>query len=142
RRSRTRASPAFLSIALSTVGPSRDYSSGSPHAASERWPIERTERGHICRVVASTDSGAPVPLDPHEAEYRARLQSALGSDYALAGLIGLGGMGAVYVARDRKLDRDVAVKTLRADVFPSRLVIERFEREAKALAKLRHPNIL
>ena len=55
--------------------------------------------------------------------------------------IGAGGMGEVYRARDMKLNRDVALKVL-PDAFardPDRLA--RFEREAKALASLNHPNI-
>ena len=71
-----------------------------------------------------------------------RTGDVAGGRFEVERLAGKGGMGAVYVARDRRIERDVAVKTLRADVFPSRFVIERFQREAKALAKLRHPNIL
>ena len=61
--------------------------------------------------------------------------------YAVVGLIGQGGMGEVYQARDTKLDRDVALKVL-PEAFtsdPDRLA--RFEREAKVLASLNHPNI-
>ena len=62
--------------------------------------------------------------------------------YEVIGLLGAGGMGEVYRARDAKLDRDVAVKIL-AEGFaadPDRLA--RFEGEAKAVAALSHPNIL
>jgi eukaryotic-like serine/threonine-protein kinase len=62
--------------------------------------------------------------------------------YEVIGLLGEGGMGEVYRARDTKLDRDVAVKIL-AEGFaadPDRLA--RFEGEAKAVAALSHPNIL
>ena len=61
--------------------------------------------------------------------------------YKVTALIGSGGMGEVYQARDTKLDRDVALKVL-PDAFtsdPDRLA--RFEREAKVLASLNHPNI-
>ena len=61
--------------------------------------------------------------------------------YTVSGLIGQGGMGEVYQARDTKLDRDVALKVL-PEAFtsdPDRLA--RFEREAKILASLNHPNI-
>ena len=64
----------------------------------------------------------------------------LGS-YEVTAEIGRGGMGEVYQARDTKLDRDVALKVL-PDAFtsdPDRLA--RFEREAKVLASLNHPNI-
>lgn len=80
--------------------------------------------------------------DANELEYRERLQRALGPDFTLGDLIGRGGFGSVYAAVDRKLDREVAVKALRHDLFPTPLVLERFEREAKAVARLRHANIL
>jgi serine/threonine protein kinase len=66
--------------------------------------------------------------------------TALGS-YTVTAKIGEGGMGEVYRARDTKLDRDVALKVL-PEAFtadPDRL--GRFEREAKVLASLNHPNI-
>ena len=61
--------------------------------------------------------------------------------YSVTAKIGQGGMGEVYQARDTKLDRDVALKVL-PEAFtsdPDRLA--RFEREAKVLASLSHPNI-
>ncbi len=61
--------------------------------------------------------------------------------YEVSAKIGEGGMGEVYQARDMKLDRDVALKVL-PEAFtadPDRLA--RFEREAKVLASLNHPNI-
>jgi serine/threonine protein kinase len=61
--------------------------------------------------------------------------------YEIVSALGAGGMGEVYRARDTKLDRDVAIKIL-PELFthdPDRLA--RFEREAKTLASLNHPNI-
>lgn len=57
-------------------------------------------------------------------------------------LLGQGGMGAVYKARQKGLDRDVALKILPPDAGGNASFAERFSREAKALAKLSHPNIV
>ncbi len=57
-------------------------------------------------------------------------------------LIGRGGMGAVYKARQRELDRLVALKILPPDIGQDGAFAERFAREAKALARLNHPGIV
>ncbi|MBA4148130.1 MAG: serine/threonine protein kinase [Verrucomicrobia bacterium] len=57
-------------------------------------------------------------------------------------LLGRGGMGAVYKARQKRLDRIVALKILPPDIGNQASFAERFTREAKALAKLNHPNIV
>ena len=56
-------------------------------------------------------------------------------------IIGKGGMGVVYLARDTKLDRSVAVKSMPAELQASSTAQARFQREAKLLASLNHPNI-
>jgi TolB-like protein/Tfp pilus assembly protein PilF len=62
--------------------------------------------------------------------------------YEIQSLIGAGGMGEVYRARDTRLDRDVALKVLHADVAANPARLERFQREAKTVASLNHPNIV
>jgi serine/threonine protein kinase len=64
----------------------------------------------------------------------------LGS-YQVLRLLGRGGMGEVYQARDLKLGREVALKVLRSDLPPSADRAARFEREARLLASLNHPHI-
>jgi Tol biopolymer transport system component len=61
--------------------------------------------------------------------------------YEILAPIGAGGMGEVYRARDIKLDREVAVKVLPAALAQDSERLSRFEREAKVLASLNHPNI-
>ncbi len=62
--------------------------------------------------------------------------------YKIVELIGSGGMGSVYRARDTKLDRNIALKVLSPDSARDRECRQRFDREAKAVAALKHPNII
>src|SRR6202022_4591960 len=64
----------------------------------------------------------------------------LGS-YEVVAQIGAGGMGEVYQAHDTKLGRDVAIKVLPADFINDVERLARFQREARMLAALNHPNI-
>src|SRR3954447_10582106 len=61
--------------------------------------------------------------------------------YEVVSLLGAGGMGEVYRARDTRLSRDVAIKVLPAAFGLDIDRIARFEREARTLASLNHPNI-
>jgi Tol biopolymer transport system component len=61
--------------------------------------------------------------------------------YQVLALVGAGGMGAVWKAKDTRLDREVAIKTLPQGFDQHRDSLARFEREAKLLASLNHPNI-
>jgi hypothetical protein len=62
--------------------------------------------------------------------------------YEILSPLGAGGMGEVYRARDPRLGRDVAIKVVLSSAADDPLVQERFEREARAVAALAHPNIL
>lgn len=65
--------------------------------------------------------------------------------YEILEELGEGGMAVVYRANDSRLDRDVAIKVIRKGAFPADhidRILKRFEREAKALARLSHPNIM
>src|SRR5437763_12837975 len=61
--------------------------------------------------------------------------------YEIVALLGAGGMGEVYRARDTRLDRVVAIKVLPAQLASDPQFRERFDREARAIASLTHPHI-
>lgn len=70
------------------------------------------------------------------------LALALGAKYEVKRLVGSGGFAEVYEVWDKDLERRLAVKVLRPDVAWTSGMIERFQRETRAAAKLEHPNIL
>ena len=69
-------------------------------------------------------------------------KEALGEEYELIDELGRGGMAIVYRARERQLDREVAVKVLPLSLAFDKDFVERFEREARTAAQLEHPNII
>jgi predicted Ser/Thr protein kinase len=89
---------------------------------------------------AAADTAGPdiAAFQPPGVEEVARLFPQL----EVIALIGKGGMGAVYRARQRALDRVVALKILPPQTAAGPGFVERFNREARALAKLNHPNIV
>ncbi len=78
--------------------------------------------------------------DGNQAQYAGG--SLAGGRYQLRDLLGAGGMASVYLAYDTALDRQVAIKTLHSDLGREQSFRERFRREAQAVAKLSHTNIV
>jgi serine/threonine-protein kinase len=77
-----------------------------------------------------------------DADTSAKLARALGAKYDVRRLVGQGGFAEVYEVWDKELERRLAVKVLRPDVAWTAGMIERFQRETRAAARLEHPNIL
>jgi tRNA A-37 threonylcarbamoyl transferase component Bud32 len=108
---------------------------------------ELESRGKYCpecgaaRTVSGTATAEHSGTSAAEL-HRGLLRRALGDAYTLGDLIGRGGFAEVYAARDVRLKRDVAVKTLRYDLRASAVLLERFRREAEAMAQLRHPHVM
>jgi predicted Ser/Thr protein kinase len=90
--------------------------------------------------MAGNDATAPAPggFNPPDPESLRGLFPQL----EILGLLGHGGMGVVYKARQRGLDRLVALKVLPPELARDPAFAERFAREARALARLNHPNIV
>ena len=84
------------------------------------------------------DRPKPEPEDP----IRSALRKALGQQYEIQHLLGKGGMGAVYLATEAALEREVAIKVLPPDRGATKDSRDRFRREARTAAKLSHPNIV
>ncbi len=70
------------------------------------------------------------------------VREALAKEYELIKELGRGGMAIVFKARDKSLDREVAIKVLPFSLSFDKDFVERFQREAKTSAKLEHPNII
>ncbi|MFI5461521.1 MAG: WD40 repeat domain-containing serine/threonine protein kinase [Isosphaerales bacterium] len=92
---------------------------------------------------APADPGQTLPLDPLSvgAAPNGTTVNRLGR-YTLLDILGRGSSSVVYLAHDPKFDREVALKVFRFEPFGSPDAAERFERDARTAAQLRHPNIV
>jgi serine/threonine protein kinase/WD40 repeat protein len=123
------------------------------HGAMQRAPEDRSAYlGQACQTdpelrsevesLLSSGVGASGNLLSAAPSDRATLERGVRlGPHEIVGLIGIGGMGEVYRARDTRLDRDVAIKVLPSSVSRSEERRQRFQREARAISSLQHPNI-
>ncbi|UCD25883.1 MAG: protein kinase [Gemmatimonadota bacterium] len=92
------------------------------------------------------DLAATTPLaairDPSDDTEVSVVKNALKEEYEIVQELGRGGMAIVYKARERELERDVAIKVLPFSLAFDAEFVERFQREARTSAKLEHPNII
>jgi eukaryotic-like serine/threonine-protein kinase len=98
-------------------------------------------RRDVESLLCSSDGARPSFLQSSRLHLMLKTGTELG-DYELQALLGFGGMGEVYRARDRRLNREVAIKVLPSHLSSERDRLRRFEQEARAAAALNHPNIL
>jgi predicted Ser/Thr protein kinase/tetratricopeptide (TPR) repeat protein len=111
----------------------------------ELLPAVRARWGQMCRVRAeldalfpvSTEPGAGPPGPPPEGTALPQIPG-----YEVEAVLGRGGMGVVFRARQLRLGRVVALKMALAEAYAGPRERERFQREAEAVAALRHPNIV
>jgi sirohydrochlorin ferrochelatase len=98
-------------------------------------------RQEVETLLASSDHVRSSFLESPPETVRLTAGTKLG-EYEVKSLLGSGGMGEVYRARDSRLNRDVAIKVLPSVFFADTERLRRFEQEARAAAALNHPNIL
>ena len=89
-----------------------------------------------------TGGGAHATTSGQVHDLMTRLQRIVEGKYKLERLLGKGGMGAVFLAQDLTLDREVAIKVLPPEISQDQHVVKRFQQEAKTAAKLDHTNII
>lgn len=115
-------------------------SCGLPLLTQEIAAFNAQERAAPTPASGVRISGASA-ADNAAIETLARLKGAIGDRYQVERELGRGGMATVFLAKDIKHDRDVAIKVLLPELSAS-IGAERFEREIRLAAKLQHPHIL
>lgn len=107
---------------------------------SSRISIQGAGGGQYVQAHSTADASTP----PSQVATRVMqsVEENLGGRYVLEKELGRGGMGVVYLARDKQLDRPVALKFLGSVIDSSEEYRQRFIREARTAAKINHPNII
>lgn len=109
-------------------------------------PLNVDPNATIVNPTAAEDSTAGTVQESarprSSTAFNDQLRHVLGAEYELVSLLGQGGFARVFQARDRRLDRRVAIKVIRPDLMGQQDFLERFRNEGIALAKLRHPGIV
>lgn len=100
-------------------------------------PVEDTATG---QQPSTVDAASPKEGNPIEA--KAELKGSVLGEYTVLEQIGAGGMGQVFKAVHRRMERTVAIKVLPKESLSSPDAVQRFQREVRAAAKLSHPNIV
>ncbi len=90
-------------------------------------------------TAAAPAAQAPPPQVP---AHLSRVMRAFSAKYVVERMLGQGGMGSVYLAREIALDRPIAIKVLPEAQAADEAAVERFLREARVAAQLRHPNVI
>ncbi len=95
----------------------------------------------LAATIAVPPSGEAEPQQPSDALASTAAEPLIAGRYRILKLVGRGGMGAVYRARDTELDEDVALKVLSDELAGSAALIDRFRREVKLARRVTHENV-
>src|SRR6266850_2767856 len=106
-------------------------------------PLTGSGEGPVFDLPTRIDAGAPgAGLPGAGSTSRLAVGSSLGSRYEIQAFLGEGGMGYVYKAHDRELDRTVALKVIRPEMASRPEVLERFKREILLASQVTHKNVV
>jgi GAF domain-containing protein/predicted Ser/Thr protein kinase len=129
RRRQTAAADGSMATAMPTTLPAG--------AEASAWLVAECQVCGTCHdadVTTCAKDGTPLR--------RGRLPRIVDTKYRVDRVLGRGGMGAVYCAHDMRLERDVAIKVVRAELLSDPDARTRFRREAQLVARLQHPGIV
>ena len=123
----------------------------APALASERTSVAglTPEPAHPAELTSIPTMGSPSSFRQWADQSQRGVASVvlpagleIGKRYRVKSLLGMGGMGAVYLVHDKGLDRDVALKLIRSDIAEDADALERFKREIQLSSRVTHPNVL
>jgi eukaryotic-like serine/threonine-protein kinase len=117
----------------------------SPTIGFEAASLVMCPACHRCfdpAAVRGADGHARCPTDNNPLQPVLGIPVVVDGKYRIDALVGRGGMGAVFRARDLRLERDVAIKTVSAELVADSVSRTRFQREAQIVARLQHPAIV
>lgn len=111
-------------------------------ARSSKRVCSRCGESFGTRVIFCPNDGAALELEDGSPETDRYIGTVIHGDIQIESVAGVGAMGRVYRARQRGIDRDVAVKILHRELSGNLPLVQRFHREAKIASKLQHPHVV
>ena len=121
----------------------RENAAGRTECEGCRAPLEKPATAGGSLAATSPDAGGISAGSPGISSTGELIVGAvLGNRYEIVGLLGQGGMGRVYKARDRELDKLIALKTIRLDTAEGPEALARFKQELLLARKVTHKNVV